>query len=328
MALVETIQEIKEHCSIVDLNISVDSLKSYLRKAEQYVKECLGTELYNDIVANYPDNLTADQLELMPYIQMPLVNIGLWKWINGGQLQVSDKGVQIDHSGDTKTAFQWQIDNWKEDLDSAGFDGLDELLQYLEDNKATFTTWVADTNAFTINKTFFNADSKSFSKVVNIGDSRRTFKALYPYMEMAHDMEIKPTLGDAFYDELKSALLAGTLTSDQLKLVPMLKKIEAYFAMSKAYGPLRFVANSTGIRVHETLSSIENAATKKAATAIDTQRNAASMEEYGKFYLKTLVKYLNDNASTYATWYASDKYVDPTATPESSTYFGDGWVGV
>lgn len=329
MALVRNIEEVKEYCSIVDLTMSFDSIKSYLRKAEKYVKECLGSTYYSALTASYEgDILTNAEKLLMPYVQDPIVNIALWLWLSGGQIRVSDKGVQIDHSGAMKTAFQWQIDEWREDLELSGFNGLDSLLQYLEDNKATFTIWAADSAAFTINKQFFNPDAVSFGNVINIANSRRTFIALTPYIEMAHDMELKPTLGDDFYDELKAANTAGNMSSNQKLLLPLLKKCEVYFAMAQAYGALRFVINSTGVRVHETLNSIDNSNTSKVASNTDAAALATRMEGYGRFYLKALVKMLNDNADNYNTWKNSDKYVDPTETKESSTYIGDAWVGL
>jgi hypothetical protein len=327
--LIKTIEELKQYCSIVELNLNIDSLQSYLRKAERYIKECLGATYYATFKTAYDaDTLSAAQKNLLPYIQDPLVNIALFLWINGGQLQVSDKGVQLDHGGTTKTAFQWQIDNWKDDLESSGFDALDDLLAYLEENKATFTAWAGDATAFTINKKFFNPDAISLSRVVAIGNSRRTFKALSPYLEMANDMRLKPTLGEGFYNELKAALTAGTMTADQKLLLPMLQKVEVYFAMCEAYGPLRFTIKSNGIRVFEALSTIENQNVQKAISANDALQNAKAMEGYGLYYLKNLVAYLNKNANSFTTWKNSDLYVDPDVKPESSTYIGDAWVGL
>lgn len=330
MTLLKTTTEVKKYCSVVDLNLSIDSLESYKRKAERYVKECLGTALYNSLTIAYESGnaLVAPNIALLPYVQDPLVNITMYMWLNAGQMSVSDVGVQIDHSGEKKTAFQWQIDAWKEDLEAAGFDALDDLLTFLEDNKAIYTTWASDTGAFTLNKEFFNPDAVSFSKIVDIGNSRRTFKKLAQYMTLAHDTQLRPNLGDDFYDELKAALAGDTLTTDQNILVPYLKKCEVYFALAQAYGPLRFVMKGNGIRVYETLSSIENADTQKTVTSLDAEANRMQMEEMGKFYLKALLKYLNEHAATYATWLNGDKYVDPDTAAVEGNYYGDGIVGI
>jgi len=328
MALIKTIDEVKNQCSIIELNMNILSLASYIGSAEKYIKECLGSALYTALGASYNGTIAVPYIALLPYVQKPLANIALYYWINGGQLQVNDKGVQIDHSGASKTAFQWQIDAWKADLEQDGFNGLDELLQFLQDNKATYTTWVADTNAFTINKAFFNPDAVSFHKILAIDNSHRTFKALSPYIQQAHDMELKAMLGDTFYDELKAALLADSLTADQKLLVPNLKKMEVYYGMAKAVENLRFTVKNNGLRIFETLSTIENAHTSKEATALDANAFARRMTENGNTYSKILEKYLNKNANTYPTWKASDNYTDPDAERTSSTYEGDGILGL
>lgn len=329
MALIKTIEEIKKYCSIVELNMAIESLESYLGKAEKYVKECLGDDTYTALVTNYNDDGDdADLQALLPYVQAPLVNIALYFWINGGQLQVSDKGVQVDHSGTTKTAFQWQVDAWREDLDRDGWDALDALLSFLEKNKATYTDWADDAVAFTINKQYFNPDAETFSTVINIGGSRRSFKALMPYMQLAHDMYLAPELGDEFYAELKQALTDDDMTDEQKALLPYLRKCEAYFTMSKAYQELRFVFKSNGIRVYETLNSIENMNTAKSISAKDAETYANSQLEYGKFYLKKLIAFLNKNADDYTTWKGSELYTDPAAERTDSMYQGNGILGL
>jgi hypothetical protein len=329
MTLLKTTDELKNYCSIVSLNLDIESLKSYIRKGERFIKESLGTAFYNAYNTKYNnDTLTTDEKLLLPFIQDPLTNISLYLWINGGQLKVSDVGVQIDHSNDKKTAFQWQIDAWKEDLEQTGFNGLDDLLTYLESKKSVFTDWASDSTAFTQNKQFFVLDAVTFSGILDIGNSRRTFKKLAPFITMTHDMQLKPNLGDDFFNELKAALVGGTLSTEQKALVPYMQKCEVYFSLAQAYGPLRFVNKGNGLRVYETLNSIENADTQKAVGSLDAEANSRQMEELGKYYLMVLLKYLNEHASDYTTWADSDKYVEPGTEPTERNYLGDGIVGI
>src|SRR5688572_20232841 len=100
MALFRTTAEIKQYIAI-DVNMKFSTIKPSLEDAEEnFIKPLLGDAFYAAFAADYagaalvPDNLTANNKLLLPFIQRALAFYAAFYLVDEVGVNVGDLGVQ------------------------------------------------------------------------------------------------------------------------------------------------------------------------------------------------------------------------------------------
>lgn len=314
--LFKTTEELKERISGLDVNFEFDSIKSDIKWAERkYIKPVLGDE-YEAFETDYQDNILAGMVQkyqnLLPYVQDALANFAYAKYMIIGQVNVSDSGIHINTSETKKTAFQWQIEDLKNNyfLRSA-FEQLDWLLEFLEGAKATYTDW-AGSDAYTINKKFFINSIDQFEAYYDLKNSRQTLRSLYPVMRNVEQFNIREHIGGALFSTLKAGILNNNLSEDNETLV------SEYIRPAVAFLSIEMLAKNPGMVTDKGViiqEIIESSGMSKPAGKLQRQQTKELAETMGQAWLKKLTTYLNENASesVFADYFNSSLYVSPTS---------------
>lgn len=332
MALFKTTEEIQNYLA-VDTGENIKHILPDIKWAEErYIIPAIGQAQYDDLNDAYnedPQAMTEAQERLLEKVQMPLIHLAYSKAFIVAQVHIDAVGISITSDSNRKTAFQWQIEELKEDYAAEkGFNGLDFLLAFLENNKSDYPLW-ENSDAFTITRQFFINSTVIFNQIVNIGNSRRTFLALWPGMTTVEELQLEPVLGAAFYQELKAKILAGTLSNDEKALVDKIQKPVAFFTAAESIYdmPLRIRAGS--LVLDSLKSGSENIKDRRPAEARDLEAYSGKQKEKAGVYIGRLKDYLQATASptVFATFYASELYIHPeeraktyTNNPDSSQF--------
>jgi hypothetical protein len=132
-----------------------------------------------------------------------LIHLTYWSGFQVLNATISDGGFKRTENEKVKSLFKYQEVELKEYFKTTGFNGLDEILFYLEmeikkseGETVNFNSFV-DSDAWTILKSFFIPDTNTFNAIVFINHSRLTFLRLKSPMQLVEDLDIKPLLGDA-----------------------------------------------------------------------------------------------------------------------------------
>ena len=214
--LFKTIEEIKQFLA-VGAGTDFNRLKPHIRNAETaYLRPLLGIGLFKelqDFYDNPPENpLVGENIlfsELLSLVQRSLIHLTYWSGFQVLNATISDGGFKRTENEKVKSLFKYQEVELKEYFKTTGFNGLDEILFYLEmeikkseAESVNFKSFI-DSDAWTILKSSFIPDTNAFNSIIFINHSRLTFLRLKSPIQLVEDLNIKPILGETIFNEIK-----------------------------------------------------------------------------------------------------------------------------
>jgi hypothetical protein len=253
--LFNNISEVKEFLP-VNVALEFNSIKPFIKISERnYIIKLIGAGMFNEI-AGYSEltDVSAKQKELQELCKIADINIAMWRWSNIGALQVGDVGITRAETEMQKSAFKYQEDALREGFKTDGFNGLDDLLEYLELNITTFQTFKASAN-YTVFKGHLINQTTEFNSIYFIGGSRLVFIRLQQFIKQAEDFDIIPLIGKTLYDRVIAIIQnqgsgsgsgSGSGNSVITDLIMFLKQAVAYRAVFRGIVSLNFNITDKG----------------------------------------------------------------------------------
>lgn len=330
MALIKNIADLKEHFPI-SADFNLNGIDPYIARVEsEIIIPNIGQDQYDDLNTAYNSGTpTANQQKLIDKIQPVIAQFAFLYYIPVGQLTIDNAGIRIASDEKMKAAFERQIDDLKDSTMRNGYAALEDLLKFLEANKATYTIW-AGSSAYTVFKEFFITSATEFSKYYNIQNSRLTFNSLKAAMRKVEEFNVHACLDDDTYDTLKAQVLSGSVSSDNEKLLNFIKPAVAYLTIANGLTDMNVKVGDSGVVTFRNISTTTNKAYEATSDKIQDAIIKKATED-GNAYLKRLRDFLNKNASdsNYTTYFESDLYIDLEESDEQIENDPDaGIIGV
>lgn len=306
---IETIRDIVQTTASVDW----DALKSSIEDAEnEFIIPVIGQELYDELDLEYnkisPD-LSVEQLLALKKIQKPLAYFSMMLWMPEGMIKVNGDGIHVSVNENLKTAWGTLTDKLEFKYLNSGFKAIDSLLEFLELHAGDYEAWT-ESSAYTVFKSSFIKDAKLFTSIYSIGNSRRVFIRIKPEMVKVEDFFIKPNLGIAYFNELKSAILSDNLSIDDKITLDYIQKAVAYFTAGKSLENGLVEVGPDGIFINSFTDGVRS---KQQAQDRRIQNAAIQAMQDGHAYIRQMKTFLNKNASNirYQTYKTGEAYTDP-----------------
>lgn len=321
MALIKTTAELKKYVA-VQQNTEIKSILPDLERAEDaFIVPHLGWAQYSELLAAYGSStlLTPALGFLLERVQAALANLALAQYADIGQVAISDAGFQINVQDAVKTAFAWQIEGVKGYFLRNGYNALEKLLRFLEENRAAYPLWV-NSEAYTIFKSHLINSSSEFSGYCDIGDSRRTFLALRPIMRTVEQLTVAPQITPGLYAQVLDEIRTGAALSEPAgTLLELLRPAVAHLVIAEAIPVLPLEITAGGVVVNELLTAEGMA--KRLAPGSMLQERKAQAHATGMRYLASAVEYLKASAteSRYKSFYDANR-PRPTIPPTANIY--------
>lgn len=235
--LFKSIDEIKQFLA-VGAGTDFNRLKPHIQNAETaYLRPLLGKGLFKELqdFYNKPEaDPPADNKILFPELlalaQRSLIHLTYCSGFQVLNATISDGGFKRTENEKVKSLFKYQEVELKEYFKTTGFNGLDEILFYLETEigKSTeeivnFKSFV-ESGAWTILKSSFIPDTSTFNSIFFINHSRLTFLRLKSPMQLVEDLDIKPILGETIFNEIKLEMVKPKPSAKVLTILPYIQK--------------------------------------------------------------------------------------------------------
>lgn len=323
MALIKNLDELKAHVPFT-LGMSMSSLESFVELAElQFLIPEIGQVAYDDLHTKYSNNtLDANHTKLLKLCQRAVAYYATLLFIPVGQLQLSDSGIRIQVDEHFKQAFDWQVDNLEESCRNAGDNCIEQLLAFLETNKATFTVW-AGSPAYTQFKEWFVNSADLLNSLVSVQIPRRIFRRVLPEIRKVQENHVYTTVCKELYDELKTQWTGNTLSNANKELMKFIQPAIAHIAIAKSVSALSVRLTDLGVSVGT--NSIMKQTIRSAADDSARAHFLRDKMDDGLDYIKQLQQYLYDHADDYPLFKNSSCYVEERVTSinndETSGYF-------
>ncbi|HMT30413.1 MAG TPA: hypothetical protein PKD91_14155, partial [Bacteroidia bacterium] len=114
----------------------------------------IGKELFDEILTGYNsgyENLSDIKKQLVHKIRSVVVKFAFSSYISVGIVNFGKDGINQLKNENRELIKKWQKDDLHQELFKQGFENLDILLEFLEEKKASFSTWTSS-QAYTITK--------------------------------------------------------------------------------------------------------------------------------------------------------------------------------
>lgn len=278
---------------------------------DHYIRPVLGDTFYQELVdAIAADSLTAAQIAALAVLRPAVAWFTFEKTILGLAMSVSELGPAeaVDSDGRWLFPRQWVSEAGRLRAFRNGYRKLEDALRYLENNEADYSSWTSST-AYTKEVELFIPNATVLAEYMPLDAGRSVFVRLKPAIRKAELRYIKPVLGTALYDALKTLLRTPETAPSvaQAELLDHIRRALAEWMTTYAVPFFRLTWNEIGIiePALETERSKQQAASQEAIAGL-----WQSIQEAGKGFLQTLKTFLDINAASFPE-YADTK--TPTA---------------
>ncbi len=284
--------------------IEYAAIKPTLRMIENdHLVKLLGNELYSSL--NSALALITDETSLSPDNQLLLHQCRMvigpylcYYYTPKAEIGLSASGARRSETETEKTAFQYQITNFREVNLREAEKASEQLLQFLDENQSSYSQWV-NSKAFAAYKSLFIASASEFDENYKTASPYRNYWAMRWKMFDVEELHIRIKLGDPLFDSLKTKLLANTLSTKETKLLKFVKKAIAYYTIAFALPDLSVRLDDDGLTVVGITRSSNDKDRRQDATENKFSNIVNNAQAAGSEWLVKSMDYLKANATDF-----------------------------
>lgn len=301
MALIKTIAEVKDiHPRLVS-STSKDSWIPNFDAAEyKYLVPLTGTTLYNTILTKYEANsLTTIETTLLRKMQALVVAAAYLDEAPRNTAKITDNGIRSANSAEMQRIYGWEYKEFKQGLTDLYYDSMEVLLNWLYDNKSSFSDWTGST-AYTSFSSLLIKNGTDFNDQYRMHQPMRTYWMLRGVVVDVQDNYHRITLGDDLLEYFVG--LASTSNDLEKLIIRALKKAMAFLTVYRTCRQYSVRFSDAGFTVTGGDTDAQSSTQSQAATSL-FEHHMRSAEEDGLQQLeraKRLCKELRTEASVTA----------------------------
>lgn len=304
--IINTTAEIRQYLP-VNISLSIKNLKPFIEPVEQkYLVKVIGQAQY-DIINDYAKSTVYDDDKdaLLKLCMPPVVFLSVLEGFDFLNVEFSDSGFHRNESDTKKNLYGYQERNIKAFLKNSGFNALENLLKFLEDNIDTYQEW-ADSDECTNAYDSLIRNATEFTKFwVQLKGSAIVFRQLKSAMQRAEDFQIRAVVGNTLIDTIKELIkdreIDNAENAKYKLLLPYIQKPLAYFTIYEGADELGAKLTDKGLYFEDVSNSTDNISETSPADKVAIIKEQAYNN--GKRYITSLTDYLKAHSTDFATEY-------------------------
>lgn len=304
--LFKTTEELRQFSAIQDCNLPSVSLT--LKHIEKTVlTNVIGADLYFQINEAYNSNVALDEAEekLLELCRLVVGPLFAKSYSYEVGIQLSDAGTQRTETTNDKTAYAYQVSNFREDMQQKGEAACEALLEYLYTYQDFYPIWTSS-NAYKKYQNLFIKTGAEFNEMYTTPQPYRLFEAIRFKMQDVEELQISDVLTPALYKDLKAKDKNNLYvwSDEETLLLFYIKKAIAYLSVSFAVPHLNIKIDDNGVTVVSDYGVVDSKdkQPRKAAPDNNTSHLIRSCNDAATQYLGKAKKYIEDNATAFAAW--------------------------
>lgn len=302
----EYAEEFKKYLP-VNINLRFETVASHIALCEEtYLRPLLGVALFNRMAEYVTNNLVQEEVAnsveesasdseeestadctLVDKARFALIRLAVWKDYDIIAANISDTGVSAEVDKENRL-FRYQEENLKRTLKEEGFNYLDNILEFLEENAQEFPEFAQSGYALESSKSLIR-NTRMFNTYYNIDNSRLVFLKMRHYIRDVELIELQHRIGREFYREL---LTADERLPKYEAILSYIRNYIVYASVAEGIGELHKLPTEKGLlfetttmdgvqetpvyraQIEETRIRFAQRAEQYLATAIHIIRNA------------------------------------------------------
>ncbi|WP_347269020.1 DUF6712 family protein [Paracoccus sp. (in: a-proteobacteria)] len=327
--LFKTTSKIKEYAEFTEINFASISLT--IRQVEEgELVPIIGTALYDSLNTVYTaaadeSTLTASEKSLLDKCRMLIAPYVSFYYAPKSEILLSDSGPRRSESANVKTAYGYQVVNFREQKLREAEKAAESLILFLEQNKTDYPLWTVS-DEFKNYRSLFIKTGSEFDLYFRSASPQRNYFAWRYKMLDVEEQIIRQKLGDDLFDHLKTidASASPVFTAPEKLLLVKLKKTIAYFTVCFAlpFHSVRIDAN--GITIIAANSTVTNKDQEPRQPANNSAINQiiTSAEKSAQVWLQNAIDFIENNISDFPDYPVPVSNVAPLADQSGSTVYG------
>jgi hypothetical protein len=290
--------------------LKIESLTPFINNVEDdIIKPLLGEDLYNRLdtytesTGSLSDSAQEDEdktAQLLYFAQKSVSNLALYFGFNLLSFQISEKGIQRIEDDTNKTLYKNQEYDTKNQLKTTGYNALDTLLSFLEENIEYFPEF-EETETYTSLKSSIIKNTATLNKFYDIGNSRLVFVKLQRFIDRVILLEIKPILGETIYNEILTEIVKSSPAAKITALLPYVQAPVAYLAVANGIDELGYDITDRGVLVDKA-STYVMGMTPQQSDDDKVFKLARKAEAIAERYIEQLKMYLVSKAADFPSY--------------------------
>lgn len=287
---------------------------------ETYLVPMIGEDFYLELVDAYAQATPpTNELAAIRKLQPALAWFTFFEMLGNAGIQVGNQGPgqSISQDGSYLPPAQWRTKEGQRNAYRRANQRLNVALDWLFDRRATYATFAASQAHLDDARSFFPRPL-DLARQIPMNAASVLWLQLRPVIDEAEERYIRPVLGDALFQEIKTALQGGPISAEQTKLVSQVRTALGHFVRKCAVPNLSIRFAEGGVL--EPYFDQGPNGTKDAAISPETaQALWVEDKRAGEYFLNSLQSWLWENANLFPTYQASPQYeqdTPPTAWQE------------
>lgn len=316
MTLISSIALLKEQAN-VSVKANWESFAPFAKRMErEYIVPAIGRAFYNELLS-YLEGSTTDAItdELIDLLRSASAQLIVSEALSSeGLVNIKDGGAQVNNQENEPYARKWQVDQVRAKSLANAMGDIDRVLEYLEDNSSTFTTWKGSA-AYTAYTDRLVYKTAVFEQYRPIGNSRLTFKALSADVFMCEKVHLVNLMSKEQYTELVDKVHASAaLVAPYIDLREHAERFVVYRSLLSAVPQIAVKVSPRGITLEALEVNIEQNQTSKPADAASRELLMSDLEDKARDAASRLKAYLEANADDLPLYKASSSYVGTSSS--------------
>lgn len=294
--LIKTIAEIKEYIRITAIANFDQSFKPFVKEVEQiYIIKYLGQAQYDELQVYYDlelDNIPA-LTALLENTQRPLTKFLLKHASSFIDIEISEGGFTVNDTQTALPASQARVEKLMKVTYMQGWDTLEILIKFLEDNVSDFPLWAAS-DAYILSKSTLIQSAGDFDKFYTIHESRLWFFNAKSIMRDVEQSEVISKISQALYDTILGEINTDTISAATEAILPNLKRAISHYTY----------ARDSVINKKEKIYS----KSKPVESQDNLVADADKINRMADFYMNKVMNTITTNIDDYPDYKNSDLY--------------------
>lgn len=309
MQLFTDFESLKKVVGSGNIDNSLEAIEPFVEQAiEEFIAPIFGYEFVQKASELIIENdMEQNQIRATKLLQASAGNLAYLLLSLDGGLLVDDSGFHRMDNGQTRSAYQWQMNNFRRARQSAGWNALRRLYIFMESNEVDELSdvYIESEERIYMRSLFLNTDL-DFRRIVKI-QGFETWWELRGYMETIQETVVKPLITEEVFNVLQ-ALRQANDESEEERLFTLVNNVIAAGTMDLTLPMHLFSVEKGGLIISEFISNKDNSHSEKQATEFITLAKGRISQLFHAAK-EALAKYMDENADDYPSY--KEKVLEP-----------------
>jgi len=288
----------------VNVQLMYETVAPALALAEQnFIIPILGRELFEKLVSFYNSGTPSPEYNtLLKLVQYAEFRLAYWNSFNELSVMITDGGVSANIGAENRL-FRNERESLLDELKTNGFNQLDTVIEYLEENMDLFPEF-EKSKYFSKLKNSFIPNTATFNEIYNTNNSRLVFLKMKYFIEDVEQVTVPHFIGRKFME----AILDDIDAEKYAPILTQLRKFIVYMAIYNGISELHKIPTEKGL-IFEKNSS--DGKTSGPLSRRELDKTSDYYKTQAEAYRVAFMYYLNQNKSEYPEY---KEFVGDTGT--------------